>query len=136
MKQRFSSHATLIELAAALMIFMLASVTILKLFTTAYDLSCESSRLTKAVLQAQSCAEILAAEQDAAGALARMGYEQTDSDVLRYAAEDDMVIQVQLENEQTEVGEMMRAQIAVLYQEEALVHLPVSRYINKEVIHP
>ena len=65
MRQRFSSHTTLIELTVALLCFLLASVIILGLFTGADAVSRRSARLREATTSAQECAELIAGGEDA-----------------------------------------------------------------------
>ena len=75
MRQRFSSHTTLIELAAALLCFLLASVIILGLFTKADAISRRSARLQEATTLAQDCAEWIAGNGDALRALEKAGFQ-------------------------------------------------------------
>lgn len=135
MKRRFSSHTTLIELTAALLFFMLASVTILGLFMTAYEQGVQARRNTLALQLAQDCAGIVSGAQDVEETLTQTGYLLENGAYVRHA-EDEMTVSAALNEQQTEVGFLLNAQIDVLQGEEAVLQLPVSRYYNKEVIHP
>jgi len=134
-KRRFSSHTTLIELTAALLFFMLASVTILGLFMTAYAQGRQARRNTLALQLAQDCAGIVSGAQNVKETLTQTGYLLENGAYVRHA-EDEMTVSAALNEQQTEVGFLLNAQIDVLQGEEAVLQLPVSRYYNKEVIHP
>lgn len=135
MRQRFSSHTTLIELAAALLCFLLASVIILGLFTKADAISRSSARLLEATTLAQDCAEWIAGSGDALEALAQAGYRAEDGAFTR-KTDDGLTLKVTLEEEQTEVGTLLNGRICVLDGEEELFSIPAARYYNKEVMHP
>ena len=135
MRQRFSSHTTLIELAAALLCFLLASVIILGLFTKADAISRRSARLQEATTLAQDCAELIAGSGDALEALAQAGYRAENGSVT-LKTDDGLVIRAELDEKQTEVGTLLDGRIRVLDGEEEVFCVPVARYYNKEVIHP
>lgn len=135
MRQRFSSHTTLIELAAALLCFLLASVIILGLFTKADAISRSSARLLEATTLAQDCAEWIAGSGDALEALAQAGYRSEDG-AFTHKTDNGLTLKVTLEEEQTEVGTLLNGRICVLDGEEELFSLPAARYYNKEVMHP
>ena len=135
MKQRFSSHTTLIELAAALLCFLLASVIILGLFSKADALSRHSERLCQAAMLAQDCVERIAGSDDAALALEQAGYARSGR-VMQRLDDSGLMVEAELDEEQTEVGTLLSAQIRVSFGEEALVILPAARYYNKEVMRP
>ena len=78
MRQRFSSHTTLIELTVALLCFLLASVIILGLFTGADAVSRHSAKLREATIWAQECAELIAGGEDALQTLIAAGYIAAD----------------------------------------------------------
>lgn len=135
MNHRFSSHAALIELTAALLFLMLASVSILKLFTTADQWSGRAEALMQGTALAQDCAEVIAGSADPAAALEQMGYRAQKSGA--YALETgEMTVLVSLETEPTEVGHLMSGTVTVDWRGETVAQLLVSRYYNKEVIHP
>ena len=135
MRQRFSSHTTLIELAAALLCFLLASVIILGLFTKADAISRRSARLQEATTLAQDCAELIAGSVDALEALAQAGYQAEDGG-FTLKTDDGLVIKTELNEKQTEVGMLLDGRICVLDGEEEVFSIPAARYYNKEVIHP
>ena len=135
MRQRFSSHTTLIELAAALLCFLLASVIILGLFTKADAISRRSARLQEATTLAQDCAELIAGSVDALEALAQAGYQAEDGG-FTLKTDDGLVIKTELNEKQTEVGTLLDGRICVLDGEEEVFSIPAARYYNKEVIHP
>lgn len=132
MKQRFSSHMTLIELTLALFFLMLAMVTVLGLFTTAYNMSADAQDLTYAVQLAQDCAALIEGSVDPLAALLDMGYEQKEPDTLLHETGDYLVF-AQIKGEQTEVGVLYEATVCVEREGKNLVSLPAVRY-NKEVI--
>ena len=135
MRQRFSSHTTLIELAAALLCFLLASVIILGLFTKADAISRSSARLLEATTLAQDCAEWIAGSGDALEALAQAGYRAEDG-AFTCKTDNGLTLKVTLDEEQTEVGTLLNGRICVLDGEEELFSIPAARYYNKEVMHP
>ena len=135
MRQRFSSHTTLIELTAALLCFLLASVIILGLFTKADAISRRSARLQEATTLAQDCAELIAGSVDALEALAQAGYQAEDGG-FTLKTDDGLVIKTELNEKQTEVGTLLDGRICVLDGEEEVFSIPAARCYNKEVIHP
>lgn len=135
MRQRFSSHTTLIELAAALLCFLLASVIILGLFTKADAISRRSARLQEAMTLAQECAELIAGSGDTLEALTQAGY-RTENGSFTLKTDDGLVIRAELDEKQTEVGILLDGRICVLDGEEEVFSIPAARYYNKEVIHP
>lgn len=135
MRQRFSSHTTLIELTAALLCFLLASVIILGLFTKADAISRCSARLQEATTLAQDCAELIAGSGDALEALAQAGY-RAENGSFTLKTDDGLVIRAELDEKQTEVGILLDGRIRVLDGEEEVFSIPAARYYNKEVIHP
>ena len=135
MRQRFSSHTTLIELTVALLCFLLASVIILGLFTGADAVSRRSVRLREATFWAQECADLTAGGEDALQTLIAAGYTAADG-VYMMETESGMMVHAELATEQTEVGFLLNGWVRVLDGEEELLSLPVARYYNKEVIRP
>lgn len=135
MKQRFSSHTTLIELAAALLCFLLASVTVLGLFSKAYTISQNGRLLNRATIFAQDCAEVVAGAADLEEVLQQMGYEPVEDGVWRYRADAELTVLLRLNTEQTEVGSLVSGKISVMREEEVLLEVETARYNNKEVIH-
>lgn len=135
MRQRFSSHTTLIELAAALLCFLLASVIILGLFTKADAISRRSARLLEATTLAQDCAEWIAGSGDALSALEQAGF-QPEGETLLLRTDNGLTITVTIDEKQTEVGILLSGEIRVHDGEGELLSILVARYYNKEVIHP
>ena len=135
MRQRFSSHTTLIELTVVLLCFLLASVIILGLFTGADAVSRHSAKLREATTWAQECAELIAGGEDALQTLIAAGYIAADGVYIK-ETESGLLVQAELETEQTEVGALLNGRIRVLDGEEELFSIPAARYYNKEVMHP
>ena len=135
MRQRFSSHTTLIELAAALLCFLLASVIILGLFTKADAISRRSARLQEATTLAQDCAELIAGSGNVLEALTQAGY-RAENGSFTLKTDDGLVIRTELGEKQTEVGTLLDGRICVLDGEEEVFSVPAARYYNKEVMHP
>ena len=135
MRQRFSSHTTLIELAAALLCFLLASVIILGLFTKADAISRRSARLQEATTLAQDCAELIAGSGNVLEALTQAGY-RAENGSFTLKTDDGLVIRTERGEKQTEVGTLLDGRICVLDGEEEVFSVPAARYYNKEVIHP
>ena len=136
MKRRFSSHMTLIELTLALFFLMLAMVTIIGLYTTAYELSNEADCLTRAVQMARDCAALIEGGADPISELANNGYHAADNTAVYILDSDGLTVSVTLEGEPTGVGYLYTGSIRVAHGNEHLIEWPVMRYINKEVIHP
>ena len=135
MRQRFSSHTTLIEMTVALLCFLLASVIILGLFTGADAVSRRSARLREATTWAQECVELIAGGEDALQTLIAAGYIAADG-VYMMETESGLMVLAELATEQTEVGALLNGRIRVLDGEDELLSIPAARYYNKEVIHP
>ena len=129
MKQRFSSHTTLIELTLALFFLMLAMVTIIGLYTTAYGMSDEAQRMTQAVQHAQDCAALVEGGEDPLKALVENGFCVGEEDV-RLELEN-MSVHVTLEQELTQAGVLYSGTIAVERDGEELLVWPVAHYIRK-----
>ena len=135
MRQRFSSHTTLIELTVALLCFLLASVIILGLFTGADTVSRRSARLREATTWAQECVELIAGGEDSLQTLIAAGYIAADG-VYMTETESGLMVLAELATEQTEVGALLNGRIRVLDGEDELLSIPAARYYNKEVMHP
>ena len=135
MKRRLSSHVTLIELTAILLIFMLASVVILGLFTAAYQKSVQARYLTDAMINARDLAARMYGADAFEDAIADIGFEGQSG---RYTLDldDGMTLTLTAADEQTEVGRLVSGTISVYTEGKQVYELPVSRYYNKEVIHP
>ena len=129
MKQRFSSHTTLIELTLALFFLMLAMVTIIGLYTTAYGMSDEAQRMTQAVQLAQDCAALVEGGEDPLKALVENGFCVGEEDV-RIELEN-MSVHVTLEQELTQAGVLYSGTIGVEHNGEELLVWPVAHYIRK-----
>ena len=136
MKQRFSTHTTLIELTLSLLFLMLASMTILGLFMTAHDKSTEAGQLTRAVQAAQDSAALIKAGGDPQAELEAYGFTSTPDGSLTKRTADGLDVNITMSEEQTSVGKMLRADVEVLSGEESLLEWPILRYYNKEVIRP
>ena len=135
MKRRLSSHVTLIELTAILLIFMLASVVILGLFTAAYQKSVQARYLNDAMITARDLAARLYGADVFEEAIDEIGFEgQSGSYTLDL--DDGMTLTLTAADEQTEVGRLVSGMISVYTEGKQVYELPVSHYYNKEVIHP
>jgi len=132
MKQRFSSHMTLIELTSALFFLMLAMATIMGLFTTAYGMSGEAKQLTRATLLAQDCAALIESSENPRAVLAENGYEVTAEQVLVCEPDDEWKVSVELRPEQTEVGQLVDGNIRVESGGQVLINWPAARYIIRK----
>ena len=132
MKRMFSSHVTLIELTSALFFLMLAMATIMGLFTKAYGMSSEAERLTQVVQLAQSCAALIESSEDPAAMLCDHGYEVNKNQELIRKADDDIMVSVKLNTEQTEVGMLDMGTISVVAGDKTLISWPVARYIIRK----
>lgn len=131
MKQRFSSHTTLIELALALFFLMLAMVIIIGLYTTAYGMSGEAQRMTLAVQQAQDCAALVEGAGDPLEALAGNGFQVRADGAWRELEKENMRVHVTLEQERTQTGVLYRGTIGVDHLGKHLLAWPVAHYIRK-----
>ena len=136
MKQRFSTHTTLIELTLSLLFLMLATMTILGLFMTAHDKSAQAGRLTRAVQAAQNSAALIQASVDPKAELEASGFMCTPDGRLISQTADGLKVCITMREEHTSVGNMFRADVEVLSGDESLLEWPILRYYNKEVIHP
>jgi len=132
MKQRFSSHMTLIELTSALFFLMLAMATIMGLFTTAYGMSGEAGRLTRATQLAQNCATWIESSEDPMAVLVQNGFEEKGEHLLVWRADDELLASVDMIREQTEVGELYTGSICVESASQVIIDWPAARYIIRK----
>lgn len=132
MKRLHSGHMTLIELTCVLFFLMFAMATIMGLFTKAYSMSSDAEQLTRAVQLAQSTAALIEGSDHPARLLAELGYIMDENQAMTRRTDDDMVISVRLDTEQTEVGSLHKGTLSVETAGKALVTWPVARYIIRK----
>ena len=135
MRRRFSSHAALIEMTIALLFLMLAMVTILGLFTTAYSMSREAKQMSQAIQAAQDCAALVQAYGYDKAMMEEAGYLRSKSGIWIRMTESGLRIEMVFRHKPTEVGNVTEADI-FLYDDERLLHTQrVARY-EGDVIQP
>lgn len=132
MKQRFSSHMTLIELTSALFVLMLAMATVIRLFTTAYGMSVAANQLTRATQLAQDCAAMLESADDPEALLCENGYESAGEEAGFHKKEHGLTASVQWDEEQTTVGYLYTGTIRVGTEEDTLIYWPAAHYIIRK----
>lgn len=127
------SYTVLVEISVATLIFLLASTTLLRLFTLAFDIDTDTRKRTQALIYAQDCAQQLAAQDDASAALLSQGYMRTQDDTYEREMQDGMRIRVEMEQSQTLAGTLTQAQITVLQEDEVLSQLPAAGYAENSL---
>ena len=132
MKQRFSSHMTLIELTSALFVLMLAMTTVIRLFTTAYGMSVAADQLTRATQLAQDCAAMLEGADDPAALLCENGYERAGDAASYRRTDHGLTVSVEWNEEQTGVGCLYTGTIRVGTEEDTLINWPAAHYIIRK----
>lgn len=135
------SYTVLVEISVATLIFLLASTTLLRLFTLAFDTDVDTRKRTQALIYAQDCAQQLAAQDGAPASLLSQGYARMQDGAYERETQDGMRIRVEMEQSQTLAGTLTQAQITVLQGEEVLSQLPAAGYVEnalyiKEGISP
>lgn len=135
------SYTVLVEISVATLIFLLASTTLLRLFTLAFDTDVDTRKRTQALIYAQDCAQQLAAQDDAPASLLSQGYTRTQSGAYERETPDGMRVRVEVEQSKTLAGTLTQAQITVLQGEAVLSQLPAAGYVEnalyiKEGISP
>lgn len=128
------SYTVLVEISVATLIFLLASTTLLRLFTLAFDTDADTRKRTQALIYAQDCAQQLAAQEDAPASLLSQGYTCTQDGAYERETQDGMRIRVEMERSQTLAGTLTQAQIAVLQGDEVLSQLPAARYAPNSLL--
>ena len=132
MKRRFSSHTTLIELTLALFFLMLAMVTIIGLYTTAYGMSGEAQRITRAVQLAQDCTALIEGGEEPLEMLGENGFDVTSGNALLQLEQEKMSVHVTLEEEPSEWGILYRGTVSVSHEGTSILTRPVARYIIRK----
>lgn len=127
------SYTVLVEISVATLIFLLASTTLLRLFTLAFDIDTDTRKRTQALIYAQDCAQQLAAQDDASAALLSQGYMRTQDGTYEREMQDGMRIRVEMEQSQTLAGTLTQAQITVLQEDEVLSQLPAAGYAENSL---
>lgn len=128
------SYTVLVEISVATLIFLLASTTLLRLFTLAFDTDADTRKRTQALIYVQDCAQQLAAQEDAPASLLSQGYTRTQDGAYERETQDGMRIRVEMERSQTLAGTLTQAQIAVLQGDEVLSQLPAARYAPNSLL--
>ena len=119
-------NALLVELLIVVLFFMLAATVLLRVFSTARNMSEQSRWITEALSDAQNVAERLLASDAPEAELTHMGFGlQEGAWVL---AEEGYVISVTLSAEETSSGVMRRQEVTVLREGQQLLALPGARY--------
>lgn len=131
MKQNGRVNALLVELLIVVLMFMLASTTLMEIFGAAKQYSRRAENRSQALLQVQNMAESLYAEQDISAALEEMGFVETDEGWTMNSGE--CVISVSCAEENTAGGRLRQMQWTALLEGEPLFVLPSVRYMMEEV---
>ena len=125
MKARNRSNALLLELLIVVAFFMLASMTLLQVFSAARQQSARAEQLSEAAAEAQNIADRLYAAQDGEALLESLGFEQQDVDWKRAEGDFEVTVTRSLENE--EQGTLVRQTVRVTDASgNVLIELPCS----------
>ena len=124
-------NALLMEILMAVIFFALASVVILNLFATGYDLSARADALDRAVNHARQISEQLYASENMAEALTDCGFTQAEDQWSLEA--QDYALNARLFREETAAGVLWNAEISVILEDAAAVVIPCARYVAGEV---
>ncbi len=130
MKMTSRANSLLVELLLVIMIFMLASVTLVELFGASKAKSNEAHAVNSAVLESQNLAEILYDSEDPEAALKEQGFTaEADGWVLK---RDEYVLHVTQETEETDGGVLRTLTVRSEREEDVLATIPSTRYLPKE----
>ena len=123
MKQNGRGNTLLVELLIVVLLFMLASTTLMEIFGAAKQNSNKAGAGSAAILQVQNMTEQLYAADDMPSGLLAMGFEQTE-DAWRMDL-DGYVLTADYTCEKTAAGALHRTEISAWYGKELLFTLPL-----------
>ena len=129
MKSGSRSNALLVELLIVVLFFMISATFLMQVFSAARMQGEKSGILTQASQDAQNIAEKLAASTDPAAVLEEMGFSAQDAEKIVWTLDENgLVREVELSEEKTESGVLLKEQVTVFKDGEQLIQLPVAWY--------
>lgn len=131
MKSRSRSNTLLIELLLVIFFFMCSAGILVQIFASAKLKSKAAHTINASMLEAENIAEDLYAADDPDAVLASYGF--TGGDGSWELQQDGYLLKVALKNEETESGTIRTYEISGVQGEQALITLPSTRYIPREV---
>ncbi len=109
MQKRSHTNVLLVEILIALFFFMLSSVVLIQVFSTAHNMTEKASIRTRALAEAQNVADSLKAAEDREEMLAGLQFSNAhDAWMRRY---DGFTLYVELEEEQFSAGIMRKGSL-------------------------
>ena len=124
-------NTLLVEIMIAVLFFALSSTVILETFVVTRNQSRLADVYNVALMEAQNIADKLYASGEVEQTLEQAGFTQ-EGDVWTYT-EEVYNLRVVVSEEETEAGVLLSAEVSAVHKDEAIVTLPCSRYIPREV---
>ena len=124
-------NTLLVEIMIAVLFFALSSTVILETFVVTRNQSRLADVYNVALMEAQNIADKIYASDELEQTLEQAGFTQ-DGDVWTFA-EEIYNLRVTVAEEETDAGVLVNAEISAVHQDEAILTLPCSRYIPREV---
>lgn len=124
-------NTLLVEIMIAVLFFALSSTVILETFVVTRNQSRLADVYNVALMEAQNIADKLYAADDVDETLKQAGFTQ-DGDVWTYT-EAIYNLRVTVTEEETAAGVLLNAEVSAVHQDDAILTLPCSRYIPREV---
>ena len=124
-------NTLLVEIMIAVLFFALSSTVVLETFVVTRNQSRLADVYNVALMEAQNIADKLYASDEVEQTLAENGFTQ-EGDVWTYV-EEIYNLRVTVAEEETDAGVLLKAEVSAVHQDEAILTLPCSRYIPREV---
>ena len=124
-------NTLLVEIMIAVLFFALSSTVVLETFVVTRNQSRLADVYNVALMEAQNIADKIYASGEVEQTLEQAGFTQ-EGDVWTYT-EEVYNLRVVVSEEETEAGVLLSAEVSAVHQDEAILTLPCSRYIPREV---
>ena len=124
-------NTLLVEIMIAVLFFALSSTVILETFVVTRNQSRLADVYNVALMEAQNIADKIYASGEVEQTLEQAGFTQ-EGDVWTYT-EEVYNLRVVVSEEETDAGVLLSAEVSAVHQDEAILTLPCSRYIPREV---
>lgn len=131
MKQNGRVNALLVELLIVVLMFMLASTTLMEIFGAAKENSTRAAARSEALLQTQNMAEALYACDDMPSTLDEMGFARQEVGWVMDCGTYTLI--AQYTSEKTDAGVLNQTTLTADCGGEALFTLPAVKYVPGEV---
>ena len=124
-------NTLLVEIMIAVLFFALSSTVVLETFVVTRNQSRLADVYNVALMEAQNIADKLYASTEVDETLTQAGFTQ-DGNVWTFT-EEVYNLRVIVAEEETDAGVLLNAEISAVHQDEAILTLPCSRYVPREV---